>query len=133
MKKRIVFVCIHNSCRSQMAEAWTRHLAGDKMEIYSAGTQNYPEIKPLAIAVMEDIGIDMSLQYPKTIEDIPQPVDILITMGCGVECPYVRANYREDWGLEDPSGKSISAFKDTRDQIGEKVRELLMRIEEGVL
>ena len=101
MKKRIVFVCIHNSCRSQMAEAWTRHLAGDKIEIHSAGTQDYPEIKPLAIAVMEDIGIDMSLQYPKTIEDIPQPVDILITMGCGVECPYVRANYREDWGLED--------------------------------
>ena len=83
MKYKVAFICVHNSCRSQMAEAFARHLASDILESYSAGTEEYPEVKPLAVEVMEEIGISMEDHYPKLIKDIPEEVDILITMGCG--------------------------------------------------
>ena len=104
MKKSVAFVCIHNSCRSQMAEAWAKHLGKDVLEVYSAGTENYPEVKPGAVTVMEESGINMSDHYPKLLLDIPNDIDIIITMGCGVSCPTVPCKHREDWGLEDPSG-----------------------------
>lgn len=130
---KIAFICIHNSCRSQMAEAWGNKLLSDISEIYSAGTEDYPEVKPLAVAVMSEVGIDTSNQYPKLLKDIPQKLDILITMGCGVECPYVPADYREDWGLDDPSGGPIEDFRITRDLIEEKVKQLRERILNGDL
>jgi arsenate reductase len=126
--KRIAFVCIHNSCRSQMAEAIAKHLGKGEYEIHSAGTEDYPEIKPLAIKVIEEKGISIKKQYPKLTKDIPQRLDILITMGCGAECPYIPAKHREDWGLEDPSGKPIEEFRKTRDLIEVKVKELFKRI-----
>ena len=128
MKKKIAFVCIHNSCRSQMAEAWGRELLGDIAEVYSAGTEDYHEVKPLAAEVMHEVGIPTQEQYPKLLSAIPQELDILITMGCGVECPTVPAKHREDWGLDDPSGGPIEDFRITRDLIKERVIDLRARI-----
>jgi arsenate reductase len=110
MKKKVAFVCVHNSCRSQMAEGWAKKLGSDVLEAYSAGTENYPEVKPLAVQVMEEAGVDMSDHHPKLLSDIPAEVDILITMGCNVECPYVPCQHREDWGLSDPSGGPIEDY-----------------------
>ena len=133
MKKVIAFVCTHNSCRSQIAEGFAKHLASDIFEVYSAGTEKYPAPKPLAIEVMEDIGIDMSSHYSKLLSDIPNKFDILITMGCGVECPYVPSNHREDWGLDDPSGGPKHGFEITRDLIKDRVIKLISRVKEGKL
>lgn len=120
--KRIAFICIHNSCRSQMAEAVAKHYFKDMdVEVYSAGTEEYPEVKPMVFDTLAAANIPIEGQYPKTLKDIPGELDILITMGCGVECPYVPAHIRDDWGLEDPSGKGIEAFNATRDLIIEKV------------
>ncbi len=131
MLKKVAFVCIHNSCRSQMAEGWANHLGKDVLEVYSAGTENYPEVKPLAVAVMEEASVDMSNNYPKLLSDIPTDIDILITMGCGVSCPTFPCNYREDWGLTDPSGNPIEEFRKTRDIIKAKVEELIKRVQSG--
>lgn len=133
MKKVVAFVCIHNSCRSIMAEGFAKALGADVMEAYSAGTEVYPGPKPMALEVMEDRGIDMSHASSKLLSDIPQELDILITMGCGVECPYVPTKHREDWGLDDPSGGPKEGFEETRDLIETKVRELIERIQKGEL
>lgn len=131
MKKKVAFVCTHNSCRSIMAEGWARHLGSDVMDAYSAGTEKYDRPKPLAIEVMEDLGIDMSHAASKLLDKLPSGIDILITMGCGVECPFVVCKHREDWGLEDPSGGPKSGFEATRDIIKDKVEELIARIKKG--
>jgi len=131
MKKKVAFVCVHNSCRSQMAEGWAKDLGEEILEAYSAGTENYPEVKPNAVKVMEEAGIDMSEHYPKLLTDIPEELDILITMGCGVACPFVPCGHQEDWGLEDPSGGPIEGFQKTRDMIKEKIEDLIKRIEKG--
>lgn len=131
--KTVAFVCIHNSCRSQMAEGFGKAFGGEVFRAYSAGTESYPEVKPLAVQVMEEAGIAMADHRPKLLEDIPEKVDILITMGCGVECPYLPCDHREDWGLEDPSGGPIEDFRQTRDIIKEKVLELKARITSGEL
>ncbi len=124
--KKIAFICIHNSCRSQMAEAVAKKLAGDRYEIYSAGTESYPEIKPMAKAVLIDRGYTGVLsQFPKTLEVLPKKVDALITMGCGVECPFIPTFYRTDWGLDDPSGKDLGAFIQTLELIEIKVKQLI--------
>lgn len=128
MKKKVAFVCVHNSCRSQMAEGWAKKLGSDVLEVYSAGTESYPEVKPLAVQVMEEAGVDMSGHYPKLLSDIPAEVDILITMGCNVECPYVPCGFREDWGLTDPSGGQIDDYRKTRDIIKEKVEDLIQKV-----
>lgn len=128
MKKKVAFVCIHNSCRSQMAEGWAKKLGSDVLEVYSAGTEEYHEVKPLASEVMEESGVDMSKHYPKLLTDIPEEIDILITMGCGVVCPYVPNTHQEDWGLEDPSGGPIEGFRSTRDIIKSKVEDLIKRV-----
>ena len=133
MKKIVAFVCIHNSCRSQMAEGFAKLLGKDVLEVYSAGTEEYPGPKAMAIEVMEDIGIDMSTHTSKLLEDIPKKLDILITMGCGVECPFVPTNHREDWGLEDPSGGPKSGFEKTRDTIKRKVIDLIDRVKKEEL
>lgn len=127
--KKVAFVCIHNSCRSQMAEGWAKELGEGIIEPYSAGTESYPEVKPKAVTVMAEAGVDISQQYPKLLSDIPADVDVLITMGCGVTCPYVPCTQREDWGLDDPSGGSLDDFRATRDQIEAKVRKLIADIQ----
>lgn len=128
MKKKVAFVCVHNSCRSQMAEGWAKKLGGDVLEVYSAGTENYPEVKPLAVKVMEEVGVDMSTHFPKLLTHIPEEVDYLISMGCNVVCPFVPSRHSEDWGLTDPSGGPIEDYRLTRDIIKTKVEELIKRV-----
>ncbi|OPL09671.1 MAG: ArsC family transcriptional regulator [delta proteobacterium ML8_F1] len=133
MRLKIAFVCTHNSCRSQMAEGWAKKMGGHLFDAYSAGTEEYPEVKPDAVAVMAEVGVDLSEHYPKLIKDIPGNLDILVTMGCGVVCPYVPNQHQEDWGLDDPSGGPIEGFRETRDMIRERMADLIERIEKGQL
>lgn len=128
-KYKTAFVCTGNSCRSQMAEGWAKHLGSHILESYSAGTHPATEINPLAIAVMKEVGVDITSQIPKLLDEIPYEIDILITMGCGVECPYLPNDYRADWGLEDPVGKPIEEFRKTRDIIKVKMLELIKMLE----
>ena len=125
---KIAFICVHNSCRSQIAEALGKKLAGDKFEFYSAGTEIKPQINQDAVRLMKEIyDIDMEkTQSSKLLQDIP-PVDIVITMGCNVGCSYLPCQYREDWGLEDPTGQSDAVFKDIIQQIETKVLALRKR------
>ena len=127
-KAKVGFVCVGNSCRSQMAEGFARELGGDVMEVYSAGTDPAPEVKPNAVKAMREKGIDISDQEPKLLEDVPEELDILITMGCNVKCPSVPCSYRNDWGLDDPAGEPIDVFRETRDIIEEKVRNLIAKV-----
>lgn len=131
MRKKVAFVCVHNSCRSQMAEGWAKKLGSHVLEVYSAGTEEYPEVKPDAVKVMEEAGVDMSEHRPKLLSEIPEEVDILVTMGCNVVCPYWPNQHQEDWGLDDPSGGPLEDFRNTRDLIKEKVEELIERVEKG--
>lgn len=133
MKYKVAFVCVHNSCRSQMAEGWGKSIDKDVMEVYSAGTENYPEVKPLAVQAMKEVGIDISNHVPKLLSDIPSDIDIVIKMGCNVNCPYLPSKHTEDWGLADPSGGSIEDFRKTRDILKHKVEDLVSRIVSGEL
>ena len=120
--KKIAFVCVHNSCRSQIAEALGKHLASDAFESYSAGTEVNDSINADALRLMnEKYGIDMEAsQRPKLLSDIP-PVDIVVTMGCDVDCPYLTCERREDWGLGDPTGKSDQEFLQVIDEIERRI------------
>ena len=131
MKKKVAFICVHNSCRSQIAEALGKHLASDVFESYSAGTETKPQINQDAVRLMKAVhGIDMeATQYSKLLSDIPA-VDVVITMGCNVHCPYLPCSHREDWGLEDPSGKPDEAFLETIARIEEKILQLKKQLQE---
>lgn len=130
---KVAFVCVHNSCRSQMAEGYLKALGQEVgFEAYSAGTEDYPEVKPLAVEAMRLDGVDISSQFPKKLEAIPGTLDVLITMGCNVECPYIPTTHREDWGLDDPSGGPIEDFIVTRDLIKHKVLDLMERFKKDV-
>ena len=133
-KPKVAFVCVHNSCRSQMAEAIAKILAADVFEAYSAGTEKENEINPVAVEVIKELyAVDMNAtQHVKLLEALPR-IDILVTMGCNVTCPYLPCQHSEDWGLEDPSGKDKEAFLKTAALIKEKVLDLKKRIESGQL
>lgn len=133
-KPKIAFVCVHNSCRSQIAEALGKHLAADVFESYSAGTETVPRINPDAVRLMKQLyGIDMELtQRSKLLSELP-PVDIVVTMGCNVNCPYLSCKHREDWGLDDPTGSEDEVFKETIQTIHEKIIWLKYRVENGLL
>ena len=133
MKLKVAFVCTGNSCRSQMAEGFAKKLGKDEFEVYSSGTHPTSEINPLAIEVMNEAGIDITEQYPKTLDEIPSELDILITMGCGVVCPFVPNRHKEDWGLDDPVGKPTEEFRRVRDIIERKVTELIDNIRSNKL
>lgn len=123
--KKIAFVCIHNSCRSQIAEALGKALMGDKYKFYSCGTVVKDQINQDAVRIMKELyQIDMEqTQYSKLVTDIPE-VDVAISMGCGVVCPYIGREFDEDWGLEDPTGKSDEEFKKVIAEIERRVRKL---------
>ena len=127
--KKVAFICVHNSCRSQIAEALGKKLASDVFESYSAGTETKPQINQDAVRLMKQVhSIDMeATQHSKILSDIP-PVDVVITMGCNVQCPFLPCSHREDWGQEDPSGKSDEAFLETIRLIEEKVLDLKARM-----
>ena len=121
-KKKVAFICVHNSFRSQIAEALGKHLASDVFESYSAGTETKPRINPDAVRLMKALyGIDMEkTQYSKLISQIPAP-DIAISMGCNVGCPFIGRAFDDNWGLEDPTGKSDSEFREVIARIEEKI------------
>ena len=131
---KVAFLCVHNSCRSQMAEALGKQLAGDTFESFSAGTEPGHRINPDAVRLMKQVyGIDMEqTQHNKPLADLP-PVDIVVTMGCNVQCPTLPCSHREDWGLEDPSGREDQAFLAVMARIQEKVLDLKRRIQTGTL
>ena len=124
-RRRVAFVCVHNSCRSQMAEAIGRLLAGDRLECWSAGTELKGCINPDAVRLIrERFGVDMEeTQHPKLLEALP-PVDVVVTMGCNVACPQLPCRHREDWGLPDPTGQGDAAFHAVIDAIEQKVLAL---------
>jgi arsenate reductase len=124
--KRIVFICVENSCRSQIAEAFARRYAGPNVEVYSAGSRPSGQINPKAIASMKEIGYDLTTHASKSLDQLPAvEFDAAITMGCGDECPLLRAQERADWRIPDPKHLALDEFSVVRDLIGEKVRELL--------
>ncbi len=127
---KVAFICVHNSCRSQMAEALGKKLAADVFDSFSAGTETKPQINQDAVRLMKQVhGIDMEeTQHSKLLEDIPA-VDIVVTMGCNVECPYLPCRYREDWGLDDPSGMEDEKFLEVMNTIEANIINLKERID----
>ncbi|MDU4890177.1 MAG: arsenate reductase ArsC [Clostridium sp.] len=134
MKKKVAFICVHNSCRSQMAEALGKIYGSDVFESYSAGTETKPQINQDAVRVIKDLyGVDMNeTQKSKLLSDIPE-VDVVVKMGCNVVCPHLSAEHIEDWGLEDPTGKSEEEFIKTAKSIEEKIKDLTERIKSNKL
>ena len=133
-KTNVAFICVHNSCRSQMAEALGKKLASDVFNSFSAGTETKPQINQDAVRLMKQVhSIDMEeTQCSKLLDRLPE-IDIVVTMGCNVQCPFLPCRHREDWGLDDPSGKDDGAFLTTMKLIEEKVLDLKQRITEGTI
>ena len=133
-RPKVAFICVHNSCRSQIAEALGKHLAANAFESYSAGTETKPQINQNAVRIMKQLyGIDMEqTQRSKLLADIP-PVDIVVTIGCNVACPSLPCKHREDWGLDDPTGKSDEEFERTIKLIYTKIEDIQRRILNDVL
>lgn len=131
-KPRVAFICVHNSCRSQIAEALGNKFAYDTFESFSAGTGVKPQINQDAVRLMKAIyGIDMEQnQYSKLLKEIPD-IDIVITMGCNVKCPFLPCKTREDWGIDDPTGKNDDYFISTIKTIENKIKDLRQRIING--
>jgi len=129
MKPKVAFICVHNSCRSQMAEALSKLFASDVFEAYSAGTELRDTINQDAVRIIKDLyKVDMNKEHKsKLLKDIPS-VDIVVKMGCNVVCPFLPAKHIEDWGLEDPTGKSDEEFIKTAKTIEKKVKDLAKRI-----
>ena len=128
--QKVAFICVHNSCRSQIAEALGRHLAADVFESFSAGTERKDRINPDAVRLMKALyHIDMEAegQHSKLLSDLP-PVDVVITMGCNVKCPFLPCHLREDWGLQDPTGQPDTVFMETIWQIEAKILQLKERL-----
>ena len=127
--RRILFVCIENSCRSQIAEAWAKNLGKDIVEAYSAGSKPSGVVNPMSVVVMGEVGIDISKNGSKGFDDLPvKSFDYAVTLGCGDKCPFVSAKDHVEWGIEDPKGKGLEGFRKTRDEIKEKVKELIAKI-----
>ena len=133
-KPKVAFLCVHNACRSQMAEALGRKYLAPFCDCYSAGTEVKDRINPDAVRLMKQVhGVDMELtQHNKPLSELP-PVDVVVTMGCGVNCPFLPCTHREDWGLDDPTGREDGAFLEVMARIEEKVLDLRRRILSGEL
>jgi arsenate reductase (thioredoxin) len=122
----VLFLCVHNAGRSQMALGWFRHLAGDRAIGWSGGSEPADQVNPSAIAVMAELGIDVATEFPKPwTDEIVRTADVVITMGCGDSCPFFPGVRYEDWPLDDPAGMRLEAVRPIRDEIGTRVRALL--------
>jgi len=127
--KRVLFVCVENSNRSQMAEAFARMLGGNAVQAYSAGSRPSGIVNPKAITAMRELGYDLAVHGSKSLQDLPDvEFDFVATMGCGDECPFIKAHKREDWSFPDPKHLSPEEYLNVRDQIKEKVRSTLLAI-----
>ncbi len=122
----VLFVCVHNAGRSQMAAGWLRELAGDRIEVRSAGSAPADSINPAAVEAMAEVGIDISHQAPKILTpESVQASDVVITMGCGDACPFYPGKRYEDWTLDDPAGKGVAEVRPVRDEIRARIEELI--------
>ena len=122
----MLFLCVHNAGRSQMALGWFHHLAGDRAVAWSGGSEPGSEVNPAAIAAMAEVGIDIAGEFPKPwTDEIVQAADVVVTMGCGDACPLFPGKRYEDWELDDPAGLDVEAVRPIRDEIGRRVRDLL--------
>ena len=122
----VLFVCVHNAGRSQMAAGWLRHLAGDRVQVLSAGSAPAGTINPVAVEAMAEVGIDIAAQQPKLLSDAAvQESDVVITMGCGDACPFYPGKRYEDWKLDDPAGQGIESVRPIRDEIKRRVEDLI--------
>jgi arsenate reductase len=128
----VLFVCVHNAGRSQMAAGWLRHLAGDAVEVRSAGSLPGDQVNPAAVVAMAEVGIDISDQRPKVLTvDAVEASDVVITMGCGDACPVFPGKRYLDWALDDPAGRDVESVRLIRDEIGARVRQLLSELPHG--
>ncbi|MGI5350596.1 arsenate reductase ArsC [Streptomyces sp. CA-250714] len=128
-KPSVLFVCVHNAGRSQMAAAWLAHLAGDRVEVRSAGSAPGAEVNPAAVEAMAEVGIDISAEVPKLLTvDAVQESDVCITMGCGDACPVFPGKRYLDWQLDDPAGQGVEAVRPIRDEIKARVERLIAEI-----
>lgn len=125
-KPAVLFLCVHNAGRSQMALGWFNHLAAGRAVAWSGGSEPANEINPSAVAAMAEVGIDITAEYPKPwTDEIVRAADVVISMGCGDACPFYPGKRYEDWALDDPAGQGIEAVRPIRDEIRERVTELL--------
>jgi arsenate reductase len=128
-KPTVLFVCVHNAGRSQMAAGWLRHLAGDTVEVRSAGSEPAHQINPVAVEAMREVGIDITANTPRKLDwDTAESSDVLITMGCGDVCPVFPGKRYLDWKLDDPAGQGIDAVRPIRDEIKARVEQLLTEL-----
>ncbi|MEH0974395.1 arsenate reductase ArsC [Micromonospora sp. CPCC 205546] len=128
-KPTVLFVCVHNAGRSQMAAGWLRHLAGDAVDVRSAGSAPAGTVNPAAVEAMREVGIDISAQTPTLLEyATAESSDVIVTMGCGDACPVFPGRRYEDWQLEDPAGKGVAAVREIRDEIRARVQRLLREL-----
>ena len=128
-KPSVLFVCVHNAGRSQMAAAFLRHLSGGAVEVRSAGSQPAAQVNPAAVAAMAEVGIDIASQQPKILTDqAVRESDVVVTMGCGDTCPFYPGKRYEDWVLEDPAGKGVDAVRPIRDEIRRRVENLIAEL-----
>ena len=125
----VLFVCVHNAGRSQMASGFLQHLAGERIEVLSAGSQPADEVNPVAVQAMSEKGIDISREVPKLLADSAlREADVVITMGCGDACPFYPGKRYEDWELDDPAGQDLERVRPIRDEIEERVRRLVAEL-----
>ncbi|MEU7941274.1 arsenate reductase ArsC [Microbispora bryophytorum] len=125
----VLFVCVHNAGRSQMAAGWLAHLAGDRVQVRSAGSAPAERVNPVAVDAMREVGIDISAESPKLLTaDAVQASDVIITMGCGDACPVLPGKRYEDWKLDDPAGQGIEAVREIRDEIHDRVKVLMAEL-----
>ena len=128
-KPMVVFLCVHNAGRSQMAAGWMQHLAGDSFEVFSGGSDPASEVNPAAVEAMNEIGIDISTEFPKPwTDEVLRAADVIVTMGCGDACPVFPGKRYLDWELTDPAGKSVEEVRGIRDEIGVRVQALLAQL-----
>jgi protein-tyrosine-phosphatase len=125
----VLFLCVHNAGRSQMAAGWLRHLGGDRVDVYSGGSEPAAEVNPSAIEAMAEVGIDIAHESPKPwTDEVVRAADVVVTMGCGDACPFHPGKRYEDWELADPAGRGVDAVRPIRDQIRERVETLLSEL-----
>ncbi|GGB23795.1 hypothetical protein GCM10011492_12100 [Flexivirga endophytica] len=129
MRPAVLFVCVHNAGRSQMAAGWLRHLAADRIAIYSAGTEPADQLNPAAITAMSEVGIDIATARPRLLTtDLVEGVDVVVTMGCGDTCPYFPGKRYVDWPLTDPAGQPLDVVREVRDEIRSCVEHLIAEL-----
>jgi len=129
-KPSVMFLCVHNAGRSQMAAGWLRHFAGDRVDVFSGGSEPASEVNPAAIEAMAEVGIDIRTEFPKPwTDEIVRAADVVVTMGCGDACPVYPGKRYEDWVLDDPEGLDVESIRPIRDEIRRRVEELLTKLE----